>query len=50
MEFLDLLQSVGFENVELVGKTGFKSTPKTEGVLLRAVKPNTRVSVNGSTQ
>jgi len=39
MEFLALLKEVGFENAELVGKTGFNSTPKTEGVLLRAVKP-----------
>ncbi len=39
MEFLALLKEVGFENAELVGKTGFNSTPKTEGVLVRAVKP-----------
>ncbi len=39
MEFLALLEEVGFDNAELVGKTGFNSTPKTEGVLARAVKP-----------
>ncbi len=39
MEFLALLKEVGFENVELVGKTGLNSTPKTEGVLVHAVKP-----------
>jgi hypothetical protein len=39
MDFLDLLRKTGFENAQLVGKTGFNSTPKTEGVLLRAVKP-----------
>ncbi len=39
MEFLALLKEVGFDNAELVGKTGLNSTPKTEGVLLRAVKP-----------
>ncbi len=33
------MKEVGFENAELVGKTGFNSTPKTEGVLVRAVKP-----------
>ncbi len=40
MEFLALLKEVGYENAELVGRTGFDSTPKTEGVLFRAVKPN----------
>jgi len=39
MEFLALLKKVGFEHSELVGKTGFNSSPKTEGVLLRAIKP-----------
>ena len=45
MDFLDLLQQVGFENTELVGKTGFNSSPKTEGILLRAVKPKTSINV-----
>ncbi len=40
MEFLALLKEAGFEDAELVGTTGFNSTPKTEGVLLRAVKPH----------
>ena len=39
MDFLALLQKVGFEKTELVGETGFNSTPKTRGVLLRAEKP-----------
>ncbi len=39
MDFLALLEKVGFKNAELVGKTGFKSSPKAEGVLLRALKP-----------
>jgi len=30
---------VGFENAEIVGETGFNSSPKTKGVLLRAEKP-----------
>ena len=34
-----MLQKVGFEKAELVGETGFNSTPKTKGVLLRAEKP-----------
>jgi hypothetical protein len=34
-----LLQKVGFENAEIVGDTGFNSSPKTKGVLLRAEKP-----------
>jgi hypothetical protein len=45
MEFLDLLQTGGFENAELVGKTGFNSSPKTEGVLLRAVKSESSVTI-----
>ena len=42
MEFLVLLEEIGFEDAELVAKTGFNSTPKTEGVLLRAVKPQSK--------
>ncbi len=45
MEFLALLEKVGFENAELVGKTGFNSSPKTEGVLLRAVKPQSLIDL-----
>ncbi len=48
MEFLTLLKEVGFENAELVGKTGFNSTPKTEGVLLRAVKPQSLITMQKS--
>jgi hypothetical protein len=33
------LEKVGFEKAELVGETGFNSTPKTKGVCLRAQKP-----------
>ena len=40
MDFLALLKNVGFEKTELVGDTGFNSTPKTKGVLFRAEKPN----------
>jgi len=39
MDFLALLKKVGFEKAELVGETGFNSSPKTKGVLLRAEKP-----------
>jgi hypothetical protein len=35
-----LLEKVGFQKVELVGETGFNSTPKTKGVLVRAEKPS----------
>ncbi len=45
MEFLALLKEVGFENAELVGKTGFNSTPKTEGVLVRGVKPQSSIGI-----
>ena len=34
-----MLQKVGFEKTELVGETGFNSSPKTKGVLLRTEKP-----------
>jgi hypothetical protein len=33
-----MLQGAGFKNAELVAKTGFNSSPKTEGVLIRAQK------------
>ncbi len=33
-----MIQQAGFKNAELVGKTGFNSSPKTEGVLIRAQK------------
>jgi hypothetical protein len=41
MDFLALLKNIGFEKAELVGDTGFNSTPKTKGVLFRAEKTNT---------
>ena len=43
MDFLALLDKVGFENAELVEETGFNSSPKTKGVLFRAEKPTTPV-------
>jgi hypothetical protein len=39
MDFLALIQQTGFEDVELVAETGFNSSPKTKGVLIRAKKP-----------
>ena len=39
MDFQALLQQIGFEDVELVAETGFNSSPKTKGVLIRAKKP-----------
>ncbi|MCX5883626.1 MAG: hypothetical protein NTU74_18070 [Deltaproteobacteria bacterium] len=50
MDFLVLLQKAGFENAELVGKTGFNSSPKTEGVLMRAVKPESSINVQKLTE
>jgi hypothetical protein len=38
MDFLALLERVGFIRVELTGETGFNSTPKTKGALFRAEK------------
>ena len=43
MDFLALLNSVNFENAQLVEETGFNSSPKTKGVLFRAEKPTTPV-------
>ena len=34
-----LLQQTGFENAQLVAQTGFNSSPKTKGTLLRAKRP-----------
>jgi hypothetical protein len=39
MDFLALCKQTGFEDVELVGETGFNSSPKTKGVLVRGKKP-----------
>ncbi len=44
MDFLALLKKVGFEKAELVGETGFNSSPKTKGVLFRAEKPTTSIN------
>jgi hypothetical protein len=33
-----MLDGAGFVNAELVGETGFDSSPKTKGVLIRAQK------------
>lgn len=33
------MEKVGFQKVELIGETGFNSTPKAKGVLFRAEKP-----------
>jgi hypothetical protein len=50
MDFLDLLKKVGFEDAELVGKTGFNSTPKTEGVWVRATGPRSSINVHEEKQ
>jgi hypothetical protein len=36
---LALLQQAGFKDAELVAETGYNSSPKTRGVLVRARKP-----------
>ncbi len=33
-----MLNEAGYANVELVGETGFNSSPVTKGVLFRAIK------------
>jgi alkylhydroperoxidase/carboxymuconolactone decarboxylase family protein YurZ len=37
-----MMRQAGFENEELVAETGFNSSPKTKGVLIRAVKPSSK--------
>jgi len=39
MDFLALIQKIGFEDAQLVAETGFNSSPKTRGILIRARKP-----------
>jgi hypothetical protein len=41
MDFLALLEKIGFEKPKLVGETGFNSSPKTKGVLFHAGKSKT---------
>ena len=38
-DFLAILEQAGFQDAELVAETGFNSSPKTKGVLFRALKP-----------
>jgi hypothetical protein len=40
MDFLALIQKIGFADVKLVAETGLNSTPKTRGILIRARKPD----------
>jgi hypothetical protein len=39
MDFLALMEKVGFADVELVAETGLNSSPKTRGVLIHGRKP-----------
>jgi hypothetical protein len=34
-----MLQQAGFADIELVTETGFNSSPKTKGVLIRSKRP-----------
>ena len=43
-DFLALLETVGFMEVEFVGETGFNSSPVTRGALVRA-RRRTRADV-----
>jgi len=38
MDFLAMLQKVGFVDAQMIAETGFNSTPKTRGMLFRAAK------------
>jgi hypothetical protein len=39
MDFLAYLRNTGFVDVASGGETGFNSSPKTKGMLVRARKP-----------
>ena len=39
MDFLALMEKVGFADAQLVSETGLNSSPKTRGVLIRGRKP-----------
>ena len=39
MDFLAILENKGFIDIKLINETGFNSSPKTKGVLIRAKKP-----------
>ena len=39
MDFLAMFEQAGFVGFELVGETGFNSSPVTRGALFRASKP-----------
>jgi hypothetical protein len=39
LDFLVLIQKAGFVDVELVGFTGYRTSPSTIGALIRARKP-----------
>ena len=49
MEFLAALKKAGFSDVERAGQTGFNSSPKTRGMLVRARKPEAAVAAAAST-
>ena len=38
-DFLALVKQAGFDDATLVSETGFNSSPRTRGVLIRAGKP-----------
>jgi alkylhydroperoxidase/carboxymuconolactone decarboxylase family protein YurZ len=39
MDFLAMIREAGFTEAELVGETGFNSSPVTKGVLFHAKRP-----------
>jgi hypothetical protein len=39
MDFLAYLRNTGFVDIASGGETGFNSSPKTKGILVRARKP-----------
>jgi len=47
MDFLALIQKIGFEDAQLVSETGLNSSPKTKGILLRARKPEPSANCSG---
>ncbi len=43
-----MLQRAGFAEIELVTETGFNSSPRTQGVLFRAIKSNLQTEASRS--
>ena len=41
-----MMQQAGFSDATRVAETGFNSSPKTKGILFRAIKPNLQTTTS----